>query len=217
LRLPGIGTNYTRPALPSPPSRAHFDLPEERVLLLCPQSLFKVHPDNDDLYARVLAGNRNAMLVMFDGRQPNVTGRFVERLTRALDRHDVSIRERVIVLPALPHDEYLRVNLACDAMLDTLHWSGGNTTLDALACGLPVVTLRGAFMRGRQSAAMLRLVGAEALVAADHAAYLQIAARLVDDPGWRRDMGQRIRDGRGALFGRREPAQAFADMLSELR
>ena len=64
---------------------------------------------------------------------------------------------------------------------------------------------------------MLRLVGAEALVAADHAAYLQIAARLVDDPGWRRDMGQRIRDGRGALFGRREPAQAFADMLSELR
>ena len=56
----------------------------------------------------------------------------------------------MIVLPAVPHDDYQRVNLACDAMLDTLHWSGGNTTLDALACGLPVVTLPGAFMITRQ-------------------------------------------------------------------
>jgi CRISPR-associated protein Csy1 len=172
-----------------------------------------VHPDNDDLFARVLAANRDALLVMFDGRHPNVTQRFIQRLTTAFERHDVSVKDRVIVLPALPHDDYLRVNLACDAMLDTLHWSGGNTTLDALACGLPVVTLPGAFMRGRQSAAMLRQVGAEGLIAADADDYIAIASRLANDSAWRERVARTIRDGLDVLFDRQEPVRAFGELL----
>lgn len=213
LRLPGIGTCYRQPALPAAVARGHFRLPDDRVLLLCPQSLFKVHPDNDDLYARVLAANPATTLVMFDGRHPRVTDRFMRRLAGVFERHGLAIRERTIVLPALPHEDYLRVNLACDAMLDTLHWSGGNTTLDALACGLPVVTLPGPFMRGRQSAAMLRAVGAEMLVAADREDYVRIASQLVDDAGSRHAIARTIRDGRGALFDRAEPVRAFADLL----
>jgi len=213
LPLPGIGTRYCRPVLPEPVGRTQFGLPEGRCLFLCPQSLFKIHPDNDALFARVLAANPRAALVLFDGRHPRVTRRFMERMTRAFDSHGVAARERIFVLPALAHDDYLRVNLACDAMLDTLHWSGGNTSLDALACGLPVVTLPGAFMRGRQSTAMLRIVGAEALVAADQDDYVGIASRLVDDAAWRDAQARAIRDGCGALFDRREPAHAFSDLL----
>jgi CRISPR-associated protein Csy1 len=165
------------------------------------------------LFARVLAANRDAVLVMFDGRHPNVTQRFIRRLTAAFERRDLSVKDRMIVLPALPHDDYLRVNLACDAMLDTLHWSGGNTTLDALACGLPVVTLPGAFMRGRQSAAMLRQVGAEGLIAKDANDYVAIASRLTDDPAWRERVARTIRDGLGAMFDRQEPVRAFGELL----
>jgi len=119
----------------------------------------------------------------------------------------------MIVLPAVPHDDYLRINLACDAMLDTLHWSGGNTTLDALACGLPVVTLPGAFMRGRQSAAMLRMVGADELIADDQDHYVSIATRVVEETAWRKGISERLRDARGALFDRSEPVRALADLL----
>jgi len=98
-------------------------------------------------------------------------------------------------------------------MLDTLHWSGGNTSLDALACGLPIVTLPGAFMRGRQSAAMLRLAGVPELVASDRAGYLGIARRLVQDEAWRAQLSARIRDGRAALFDTRAPVDAFARLL----
>ena len=175
------------------------------------------YPGNDRLFARVLAENPAAMLVMFEGRHPNVTGRFMQRMTRAFDRHGLAIRERMVVLPSLPHDDYLRVNLACDAMLDTLHWSGGNTSLDALACGLPVVTLPGPFMRGRQSAAMLRLAGAGALIATEEDDYVRIASRIVDDPAWRAGMSETIRRGRGALFDRDEPVRAFGRLLLELR
>jgi CRISPR-associated protein Csy1 len=211
--LPGIGTQYSPPAIPDDADRARFSLPQDKVLLLCPQSLFKVHPDNDDMFARILAENPAATLVMFDGRHASVTERFMLRVRSAFERHGVPVAERMIVRPAVPHDDYLRVNLACDAMLDTLHWSGGNTSLDALACGLPVVTLPGAFMRGRQSAAMLGIVGAGALVATDQADYVRIASRLVDDAAWREAQARAIRDGCGALFDRREPARAFSDLL----
>jgi predicted O-linked N-acetylglucosamine transferase (SPINDLY family) len=85
-------------------------------------------------------------------------------------------------------------------MLDTLHWSGGNTSLDALACGLPIVTLPGAFMRGRQSAGMLGLLGLPELIARDRADYLAIAARLGGDADWRRECALRIRAGQHRLF-----------------
>ncbi|HSQ82778.1 MAG TPA: tetratricopeptide repeat protein [Casimicrobiaceae bacterium] len=212
LTLPGVGTCYRSLALPDAGSRARFGLPERAPLLLCPQSLFKVHPDNDDLYAEVLAANPEAMLVMFDGRHPRVTGIFEQRMARALDARGVA-RQRLRILPPVPHDDYLRINLLCDVMLDTLHWSGGNTSLDALACGLPVVTLPGAFMRGRQSAAMLRIVGVPELVAADRSGYVELATRLLRDPQWRGALARRIRDGRGLLFDARAPVEAFANLL----
>jgi CRISPR-associated protein Csy1 len=150
---------------------------------------------------------------MFDGRHPRVTDLFMRRITRVLDAHGVSARERLIVLPPFPHEDYLRINLVCDAMVDTLHWSGGNTSLDALACGLPVVTLPGAYMRGRQSAAMLRLVGAPELIAQDPDDYLRISTDLVDDGASRAAIANTIRNGLDALFDTSAPVQAFADLL----
>jgi predicted O-linked N-acetylglucosamine transferase (SPINDLY family) len=200
IRLPGIGTRYERPRVPADAVREHFALPNGSVLLLCPQSLFKIHPENDALFAEILAQNPTAMLVLFAGRHPAVTDQFMRRFALALDRHGIAIRERTRVLPPVGHDDYLRVNLVCDAMVDTLHWSGGNTSLDALACGLPVVTLPGAFMRGRQSAGMLSLLGVSELIASDRADYVALASRLIAEPVWRRSLADRIRAAQGRLF-----------------
>ena len=123
--LPGIGTRFARPPLPKPVERASLGLPTNATLLLCPQSLFKIHPDNDALFARVLAANRDAILVLFSGRHPAVTDLFMRRLSVTLEQHGIAIRERTRVLPHLTHEGYLSANLACDAMLDTVRWSGG--------------------------------------------------------------------------------------------
>ena len=198
--LPGIGTRYERPILPAPGSREQFSLPSDRTLLLCPQSLWKIHPDNDRLFADILAANPRAMLVFFGGWHPAPIDRFMQRLKSTLDAFGIPIRERTRVLPQVGHDDYLRINMLCDAMIDTLHWSGGNSSLDALACSLPVVTLPGAFMRGRQSAGMLSLLGVPELIAADRAGYLSIAARLAGDQGWRRELAGRIGAAQAQLF-----------------
>ncbi len=211
LTLPGIGTAYRLPQVPPAVSRASLGLPEGVPLLLCPQSLFKIHPDNDALFARVLAAVPGAQLVFFAGRDPQITQRFVARLARS-----GIVGERWRVLPQCGHEDFLRINGACDVMLDTLHWSGGNTSLDALACGLPIVTLPGRFMRGRQSAGMLRLMGLDELVAADEDVYVRTVTRVAGDAACRATLSARIRAARGAIFDTPAPIEAFAQHLREL-
>ena len=213
VRLPGIGTRYARPAMPAPLPRAALGLPEACPLFLCPQSLFKIHPDNDALFAAVLAASPAARLVFFRDHDEPLTAHFRARLLAALAARGIDGETRAVFLGRLDHAGYLRVNAACDAMLDTLHWSGGNTSLDALAAGLPVVTLPGAFMRGRQSAAMLGLLEMPELVARDHEDYVRIAARLAGDRAWREELSSRIRERSGRLFDRPEPVEALAAFL----
>jgi len=121
--------------------------------------------------------------------------------------------DRVRMLPQCVHDDFLRINTLCDVMIDTLHWSGGNTSLDALACGLPVVTLPGRFMRGRQSAGMLQLMGIDELVARDPDDYVRIVSRLLADGGWRDGLAARIREGRARVFDDPAPTAALAQFL----
>jgi predicted O-linked N-acetylglucosamine transferase (SPINDLY family) len=212
--LPGLGTRYAIPKADDPRTRADFGLPEDRTLYLVPQSLFKIHPDNDDLIARVISQDPKGIAVLFASNHDPVTQALGARLGAAFRRHKIDIHQRAIFLmPNLPHPAYLRLNALCDVMLDTLHWSGGNTSLDALASGLPVVTLPGEFMRGRQSQAMLRALGAAELVAKDADDYVSTALRLGQDLALRRDIAERIAANRLALFEREEPIRALEDLL----
>jgi CRISPR-associated protein Csy1 len=211
--LPGIGTRYARPALPAHASRESLGLPPEGTLYLCPQSLFKIAPDDDALFARVLAAVPGSRLVLFEGRHPALTRRYLARLDAALAAVGVARGERVVVRPQVRHDLYLQTNLACDAMLDTLRWSGGNTSLDAIAAGLPIVTLPGRFMRARQSAAMLAVAGVPELVATDADHYVAIASRLAHDRAYRESVSGRLADGAARVFDDPAPVDAFADWL----
>ncbi|MBK9705003.1 MAG: hypothetical protein IPO75_17035 [Betaproteobacteria bacterium] len=96
-------------------------------------------------------------------------------------------------------------------MLDSLHWTGGNTSLDALAAGLPIVTQPGRFLRGRQSAAMLRIIGLQHLVTVDAAAAVRVALDIANasDAALR----AQIADGCPLLFDRTEPVRALEEHL----
>jgi predicted O-linked N-acetylglucosamine transferase (SPINDLY family) len=215
--LPGLGTRYARPSGEEEGTRADFGLPEGGRLYLVPQSLFKIHPDNDELIADVLARDPEGRVVMFAANHDNLTDRFVQRLAPVFAERGVDVSKRVLFLPYMTHGAYLRLNRLCDVMLDTVHWSGGNTSLDALAMGLPVVTLPGSLMRGRQSLGMLRMLGlADELVASDARDYVERAVAIASDPQRRAMLSGAILAGLDKLFDRPEPVAAFAEFLERV-
>jgi CRISPR-associated protein Csy1 len=216
--LPGLGTRYAIPQRDRTGTREDFGLPADKTIYLVPQSLFKIHPDNDALIADVLARDPDGAALFFASSHELHTQAFAGRLAAELKLRGLDIHERTIFMQSnIPHPTYLKLNELCDVMIDTLHWSGGNTTLDALASGLPVVTTPGALMRGRQSRAMLELVGVHALVAKDREELVSTAVRLGRDREERREISARIAEGRGALFERDEPVRALESFLETLR
>lgn len=212
--LPGLGTRYAHGDAPATGSKADYQLPEGRRLYLVPQSLYKIHPDNDAIFSALLAQDPQATLVMFASDRHRVATRFfVERLEAALRQRDLPTPGRVRILPHQSHADYLRINQLCDVMVDTLHWSGGHTSLDALATGLPVVTTEGRFMRGRQTAAMLRMLNVDDLVAPDAASLVSKAVQIASNPGERQALAARFSAAHGQLFDRREPITALENFL----
>jgi CRISPR-associated protein Csy1 len=172
--------------------------------------LFKIHPDNDELIAQVLARDPRGVALLFASQHDVVTQAFASRLSEALKRHGIDFYERVAFSKGgIQHADYLRLNALCDVMLDTLLWSGGNTTLDALASGLPVVTLPGELMRGRQSQAMLKTLGLDELIATDVESYVEKAVSLGQDRDRRMSVSERIVANRHALYEREEPIRAL--------
>src|SRR5690606_9230540 len=147
--------------------------------------------------------------VMFQSRFAPITQQFIDRLSRRFGERGMATGGRVRLLPNMGHADYLRVNLACDVMLDSLYWSGGNTSLDAIACGLPIVTRPGDLMRGRQSAGMLALMGLPELVAGSDAEWIEIALRLGQDAGWRAAIRERVAGGSARLFDQDAPVRAL--------
>src|SRR3546814_3439188 len=98
VRLDGVQTCYRRPPMPDPfEPRAAFGLPEDATLYLCPQSLFKFHPEMDAAFAAILHRDPRARLVIFRGTDDHATERLLERWRDALDAG----MDRFVVLPRM--------------------------------------------------------------------------------------------------------------------
>lgn len=208
--LPGLGVDYRRPPLPSPASRTELGLPERGPLLLAPQSLFKLHPDNDPLYAELLQRLPQASLLLFDDRPA-----WREALTQRLQRVGID-SARLHWLTTGSRARYLQINAACDLMLDSRHFSGGNASLDALQAGLPVLTTPGRFMRGRQTAAMLGRIGLRERLCVDDPAQLADRAVELIESGEAQALRSALPQRLPELFEAEAARRAFVEHIQQL-
>jgi predicted O-linked N-acetylglucosamine transferase (SPINDLY family) len=71
-------------------------------------------------------------------------------------------------------------------------------------------------MRGRQTAAMLQMLGAEALIAADIDAYVRTAIEVATNQTMNRDLRALISANKRNLFDRDDLNGQFADTLTRL-
>ncbi len=213
ITLPGLGTRYLSPDIPAALSRQQMGLPEQRTLYLLPQTLFKLHPDTDRILVDIVRLDPSALFILFELEPPSPVLRVHDRLMRALTAVSTEPRRHIHWFAQCSRSDYLRINLACDVMIDGLHWSGGNTALDALHCGVPIVTCPGPVMRGRQSAAMLRALDCSELIASSPTDAAQIAVAVARDRALRARLVERMREHLPELTHSDAPLQALDQTL----
>jgi predicted O-linked N-acetylglucosamine transferase (SPINDLY family) len=189
VRLDALPTWYERPELPPRErQRSALGLKEGRTQYVCPQSPFKIHPDFDRLIGDILRADPAGEVVLLEGKIEDWARSLLDRIRRTIP--DVAGRVRFV--RTLPHEDFQHLLACADVLLDPLHWSGGITTLDALAFGTPVVTLPGALMRGRVTYGCYRQMGMLDCVARDASEYVALALGLGTDRERRQAMRAKI-------------------------
>jgi predicted O-linked N-acetylglucosamine transferase (SPINDLY family) len=182
VRLSSPPTYYRRPTRPTRlQERADFGFQVDDHLYLCPQSLFKFHPDFDTTLAAILRRDPQGRLVLLEGNSRHWATLLMERFRTTMP----DVVSRVRFLPRQDHVGFFSLLALCDVMLDTVHFGGGNTTYEGLAMGVPVVALVGAFMRSRVTYALYKKMGVMDCVASTLEEYADIAVRLGTDKNYR--------------------------------
>jgi predicted O-linked N-acetylglucosamine transferase (SPINDLY family) len=214
VRLPGLGIHYTPPPDEGGVmARAALGLRDDAVVYLCCQSLSKYLPRDDAIWPRIAARVPAAQFLFLSAPGGNGDAVFRARLQHAFAAAGLDWRRHCLLIPPVPHIEFPALLRAADVFLDSVGWSGCNSTLEAVACDLSVVTTPTALMRGRHSAAILACMGLAHRIAANIDEYVDHAVRLADTDE-RAQFVAELRTGRSRVFGDPAPVRALEDFLT---
>ena len=102
----------------------------------------------------------------------------------------------------------------CDIFLDSIGWSGCNSTLESLVHDLPIVTMRGALMRGRHSSAILTLMDVIETITETIDDYVSTAVGLARDPRLRTALETKIAQNKHRVYRDRTAIAALEEFLN---
>lgn len=218
VRLPNLSVYYEPVAtVPVTMTRQALGIRDDAFAFWSGQSLFKYLPEFDDVFARIAKEAPRSQFVFIRHRNsPNVTEVFQARLDRVFAAHGLSWRDHCVFLDALNQSEFVAAQGLCDVFLDSVGWSGCNSTLESLAHDLPIVTMPGGLMRGRHSAAILQMMGVTDTIAPTLDDYVAIAARLAHAPDERKSLSQRIAESKHKVYRDRACIEGLEEFLERV-
>jgi predicted O-linked N-acetylglucosamine transferase (SPINDLY family) len=219
IRLANLGVCSAKPSFPEDYTnylgRKEFNLDEQKIVYLSSQSVSKYLPQHDYIFPAI-AQRVNQCQFVFVNKDSYLTEKFQKRLEKAFADFGLNSSDYCVFVPQMNFYKYLNLYPVSDIFLDTLSFSGFNTTLDAIAFNLPVVTCPGEVMRARQSSGILRMLGVEDTIAQSEQEYIDIAVRLGIDTQWRKSIAEKIRTNQDRVFGDKTSVAALEQFFQQV-
>jgi predicted O-linked N-acetylglucosamine transferase (SPINDLY family) len=206
-------TDTTR-AVPAPPPRSRFQLPEGAVVFASFNNSWKFTLRSFARWMRILAAVPDSVLWLLTG--PAGSGADA-RLRHAAAAADVD-PGRLLFAPRVAHAEHLARYRHADLFLDTNPYNAHTTASDALWAGCPVLTQPGATFASRVAASLNHHLGLDELNAASDHAYVDLAVALGRDRTRLCEVRGRLATARrdSGLFDMAGYAHDFAALLTAM-
>lgn len=213
IRLPNLGCHYE----PLPVAPESIDLAALGLggveLLLCPGTPYKYLPVHDRVWVEIAKAAPGCKLVFFRHRKEALTQLLGQRLRAAFAEAGLNFENHVAFIPWQRRAAYYGLMRSACLCLDTLGFSGFNTAMQAIECGLPIVTLDGRFMRGRFASGILKRLKMTELIASTTDEYVALAKRIVRQRDYRQSLVDKLVAGRDILFNDLAPVRALEAFL----
>ncbi|MFG6416749.1 UDP-N-acetylglucosamine-peptide N-acetylglucosaminyltransferase [Roseateles sp. DC23W] len=165
------------------PSRAELGLKDDALVLLGANAVYKITPALWAAWMDVLRQLPGAQLWQLSGGEQADA-----RLLAAAG----DCADRIVFAPPVGMDEHLARLQVADLALDSWPCNGHTTTSDALAAGVPVVTLMNDSFPGRVAASILAAAGVDRCITHDAASYVARICDLGRDAAARQALREQI-------------------------
>jgi len=183
---------YYRPREPSAfDVRAHLGLKPGERLYASLQTLYKMHPDFDRALVEILRRDPQGRVLMIASAHEAWNA----RLKRRLSQEGEDVAGRIVLMPPVALPDYLATLRGVDALLDTFHFGGGNSSYESFGMSAPVVTLPGERMRARITAALYGRMGVSRWIARSVEEFVELGLTLAQGRDKRTAWREEIRAG----------------------
>ncbi len=216
IRLPGLGCYCEPRGFESSSGAVPPGLTPDVPLLLCAGTPYKYAPEYDSVLIGIARELERCQIVFFQASQEGLSRRLLARLEGGFRAAGLDPGEYLRLVPWMSLEGFMSFMRSADVYLDSPGFSGFNTVMLAVECGLPVVAYEGRFMRGRFASGVLRTLGLPELVATDTAEYVRRAAALARDRQLRGSLRERLIAARARLYGDRGAIDALTQFLTSL-
>lgn len=156
-------------------TRSELGLPENVFVFCCLNAPWKIDPETFASWMAILLRVKNSVLWLYDDTEQSCNNLRREALAAGVDP------VRLIFSPRLAYEEHLDRFRFADLFLDTFSCNAHTTCVEALAAGLPVLTLPGDTVVARVAASLLAAHGLPELIAESREAYVETACCLAED------------------------------------
>ena len=212
INLPGLGINYDFPDL-SNIKKPDIITKNNSTIFLNLQSLFKLLPQDDHIYLEIVKKHPNCYFWFISATNNSLTSLFKNRISKLFMDGGYNFDRYFYFHSRCTQNEFLGLIKESDIILDTLNWSGGNTSLEAVSLNKPIVTLPSNFMRGRHTSGILKTLNIEETIADTKEKYVEIAVKLANDINFRNSIISKIKKNKKKLFNDNKPIKFLEEII----
>jgi protein O-GlcNAc transferase len=191
--------------------RKYFSLPEDKILIGCIQSKFKISIEFENILKNILENNSNCLIYLSIFTEINRS-----HLNRIKEKLGDNF-EKLQFIKGMNTDRYLKLLKNFDFMLDPYPFGGCNTSLEAFDFNIPVVTQPTDFINGRFTNGFYQLMDIEGLSAKNEEEYSEIVTKLINDPEYLQEIKLKIKDNKYKLFEQNNSITDWSEFLLGLR
>jgi predicted O-linked N-acetylglucosamine transferase (SPINDLY family) len=204
IKLPNIAIDFDLPNLSTTQTSKNIKK-TNKIIFLNLQSLFKLLPSHDHIYFDIIKKINNCQFWFVEDLKKSITTLFKNRIAKFCRYYDLSFDKYFLFHQKMKQPDFFNLIKQSDVILDSLEWSGGKTSLDAIALHKPMVTLPGKLMRGRHTYGILKLLNLEQTIASSKKEYVKIAIKLATDKNFRNMISNKIKINKNRLYNDETP------------
>lgn len=175
----------------------------KRFLILCPWSLHKINYKHLANLKEIILKSQKKLLFRF------LTGFIDNGLFRAFKKEIEELlgKENIEVFPLIPYEKFMGLYHEAEIAIDSYHFGGYNSVVDALFLNKPVITITGTKAYNRFASALLKNSGLNELIAKNDMDYIEKVINFINDDKYRNEIIEKINgiNLKEKLFNTNEP------------